>query len=88
MHNARGTQGNNMNASTKTQKKIEIFGLIGIGLVLLAIALFFDPIGQSPDSGVLDLGSTGSKWLLGTFGVVFLVGGIWSFIKAKTSTSK
>jgi hypothetical protein len=77
-----------MDVSTKNQKKIEALGLIGVGFILLAIALFFDPIGQSPDSGVLDLGSTGSKWLLGTFGVIFVAGGVWSLIKAKISGSK
>jgi hypothetical protein len=77
-----------MDVSTKNQKKIEALDLIGVGFILLAIALFFDPIGQSPDSGVLDLGSTGSKWLLGMFGLIFLTGGIWSLIKARLSGSK
>lgn len=88
MHNESEARRDNMNTSTKTQKKIEVLGLIGIGFMLLTIALFFDPIGQSPESGVLDLGSMGSKWLLGTFGLIFLVGGVWSLIKAKLSVTK
>lgn len=60
-------------------------GLLGIGILLLTIAVFFDPIGSSPDTGVLDLGSRGTKWLLGAFGVSFIASGIGAIVNARNS---
>lgn len=60
-------------------------GLLGIGILLLTIAVFFDPIGSSPDTGVLDLGVSGTKWLLGVFGASFIAAGIGALVKARSS---
>ena len=56
-------------------------GLFGIGILLLTIAVFCDPIGSSPDTGVLDLGSSGTKWLLGAFGTSFIAAGMGALVK-------
>ncbi len=49
---------------------------IGLGCFFVAIAILFDPIGPSPDTGVFDLGSTGTRCLIGLLGGVFLVAGL------------
>jgi hypothetical protein len=64
-------------------KYVEAIGLFGIGALLLAITALVDPIGGSPDTGVLDLGSGGTKWLLGTFGIFFVAAGIRALVKAR-----
>ena len=63
-------------------------GLFGIGLLFLVIAIFLDPIGTSPDSGAVDLGQSATKWLLGGFGAVFLLGGAWINFYNKSSGPK
>ena len=74
-----------MNTPTKRSKQVEVAGLLGIGILLLVIAAFVDPIGSSPDTGVLDLGSSGTKWLLGAFGAFFVAAGTRAFFKARSS---
>ncbi|RCX11750.1 hypothetical protein [Extensimonas vulgaris] len=64
-------------------KRIEITALLGIGALLLFIALFLDPIGNSPDTGVFDLGTRGTKWLLGILGAGFVAAGVGAICKAK-----
>lgn len=63
-------------------------GLLGIGLLLLVIAVFLDPIGASPDSGVFDLGAVGTRWLLGGLGGALLLAGIWVRFKNRPSGSR
>ena len=63
-------------------------GLFVIGLLLIVIAIFTDPIGSSPDSGIVDLGVTGTRWLLGFLGGAFVFGGVWTYFKRKSSGSK
>ena len=70
-----------MKDATERQETIAIWMLFGIGALLLAIAFYFDPIGTSPDSGVLDLGSVGTKRLLGCAGGFCILGGVWSLLK-------
>lgn len=70
-----------MNAPQEKTHRIAQRGLLAIGTLLLGIALFADPIGPSPDSGVLDLGSTGTRYLLGVLGGVFLAGDIAGFFR-------
>jgi hypothetical protein len=65
------------------QEIIATWGLLGIGAMLLIVAFFFDPIGESPRTGVFDLGVNGTKWLLGIMGGLFFLGGIGSFFKKK-----
>ena len=77
-----------MNAPTKQQETIAMWGLFGIGLLLLVIAIFLDPIGSSPDSGVVDLGPAGTKLLLGGVGAALLLGGTWVNLKNKSSGPK
>jgi hypothetical protein len=67
------------------QEFIAMAALVGLGFLLLFIATFVDPIGASPDTGVIDLGPTGTKWLLGTMGAVLLGYGIWICIKTAAS---
>ena len=74
-----------MNTPAKRSKHVEIIGLFGIGTLLLTIAVFVDPIGSSPDTGVLDLGVSGTKWLLGAFGFFFIAGGIVALLRARNS---
>jgi hypothetical protein len=72
-----------MTTQAKRSKYVAVIGLLGIGVLLLVIAAFVDPIGSNPDTGALDLGSRGAKWLLGAFGVFFLAAGIGALAKAK-----
>jgi hypothetical protein len=77
-----------MTTPTQQQETIAMWGLYGMGLLLLFIAIFLDPIGSSPDSGVVDLGPTGTRWLLGGIGGAFLMGGVWAHFKNKSFGSK
>jgi len=70
-----------MTNPNRRQDAVATSGLIAIGLLLVVIASFFDPVGESPDTGVFDLGTVGSKWLLGLLGIAFLLSGMWSFLK-------
>jgi hypothetical protein len=65
------------------QERVATWGLFGIGLLLLGIAIFLDPIGVAPDSGLFDLGGTGTKWLLGGLGSAFILGGVWTVVQKK-----
>lgn len=49
---------------------------VGLGVFFLGIAITVDPIGSSPDSGLLDLGHNGTRGLIGLFGGVLLVGAL------------
>jgi hypothetical protein len=70
-----------MTDSNRHRDAVATLGLMAIGLLMLVIALFFDPVGESPDTGVVDLGTVGSKWLLGILGSAFIMSGVWSFLK-------
>ncbi|MFO1436219.1 MAG: hypothetical protein U1F34_07705 [Gammaproteobacteria bacterium] len=72
-----------MNAPNKHQDSAATLGLIGIGSLLLIIAIFTDPIGPSPDSGIIDLGQNGTRWLLGVLGGILLLAGAWTVSKRK-----
>jgi uncharacterized membrane protein HdeD (DUF308 family) len=72
-----------MDAPTNRAKNAEGIALLGIGALLLALAAFVDPMGSSPDTGVIDLGSRGTKWLLGAFGVLFIAAGIRALVKPR-----
>lgn len=71
-----------MKNDVRSQKRIETGSLLAIGCLLLAIAWMIDPIGASPDTGVFDLGSTGTRWLLAMFGLFFCAAGLWSWRKS------
>lgn len=71
-----------MNAPAGQSKYVAVIGLFGIGALLLCVAVFVDPIGSSPDTGILDLGTRGTKWLLGAFGAVFIAAGVRTLVKA------
>lgn len=72
-------------SNPKPPSSLASWSAIGIAALLLIIAFPFDPIGgSSPDSGLIDFGPTGTKWLLGSLGAIFLVAGIWSLIKIKS----
>jgi hypothetical protein len=58
-----------MKSQPRQQQTITLWGSFGIGALLLVIAIYFDPVGTSPDSGVIDLGRSGTKWLIGGLGV-------------------
>lgn len=68
---------------TKQQAAVAKWGVLGIGGLLLIIAIFTDPVGSSPDSGILALGPTGTRWLLGCLGGAMLVGGAWTYVREK-----
>lgn len=67
--------------TTSQQEKISSWSLVVIGLLLISTAVFFDPIGSSPESGVVDLGIVGTKWLLGILGGACVLGGAFFFFK-------
>ena len=62
--------------SDRHAKRAEMIGLVSVGLLMLGLALFFDPIGDDPETGVIELSKTQAKWLLGTFGASFIFGAI------------
>ena len=66
--------------STPEQEKIARWALLGIGVLILFIAIFTDPVGDSPTWGIA-IGVPATKMLLGIFGLFFLVAGIIGFIK-------
>lgn len=70
-----------MTHQANQREMIAAWSLIAIGVLLLAIAIFFDPIGPSPDSGIVDLGAIGTKWLVGCLGGVFVAGGGWGLLR-------
>jgi hypothetical protein len=65
-----------------------MWGLLGIGLLLIVLAIFTDPVGASPNTGIVDLGVSGTRWLLGFLGGAFVLGGVWTYFKGKSSGSK
>ena len=77
-----------MTTPNNQQETIAMWGLFGIGLLLIFTAMFTDPIGPSPDSGVIDLGVLGTRWLLGFLGGAFVLGGVWTYFRRKSSGSK
>ncbi|MEO8671161.1 MAG: hypothetical protein ABI411_07580 [Tahibacter sp.] len=72
-----------MSTPATRSRVVDGIGLLGIGGLLLVLAAMIDPIGSSPDTGVLDLGSGGTRWLLGVCGALFAAAGVVSFLKAK-----
>ncbi len=72
-----------MTSPTKHQEAVAKWSLFMIGVLLLVIAIFTDPVGSSPDSGIIDLGSTGIRWLLGSLGGLILIGGAWKYINER-----
>jgi len=70
-----------MKARMVRKKYVEMLGLFGVGILLICIALLLDPIGSSPDTGVIELRSTGAKQLLGFLGVIFVVCGFVVFAR-------
>ena len=52
-----------------------MWGLFGVGGLLLFIAAFVDPVGSSPDTGVIALGPQGTRWFLGGLGALLLAAG-------------
>jgi predicted phage tail protein len=77
-----------MTTPKNQQETIAMWGLFGIGLLLIVIAIFTNPVGPSPDSGIVDLGVSGTRWLLGSLGGAFVLGGIWTFFRSKSSGPK
>lgn len=65
---------------TPEQDKVARLALLGIGAFMLFIAIFTDPVGDSPTWGIA-IGVPATKMLLGIFGLFFLVAGILGFIK-------
>lgn len=72
---------------TTPESKESVVGKLGVfavGGLLLFIAIFItDPIGPSPDTGIIDLGPVGVRWLLGCLGGAMWAGGIWVIIRKK-----
>ncbi|MEO6688147.1 MAG: hypothetical protein ABIN56_03465 [Dokdonella sp.] len=74
-----------MTTPTSKHESITLWGLLGIGVLLLVVAIFLDPFGPSPDSGLVDLSPTGTRWILGGCGAGFLFGAAWTFFKIDRS---
>jgi hypothetical protein len=77
-----------MSPRTRQQEAIATPGLLAIGVLLLVIAIFLDPIGSSPDSGMFYLGPTATRWLLGLLGGAFLLAGLRACFKSGSTRSK
>lgn len=75
-----------MNSRSKQTTRTEVAGLIAVGLLLLAIVALVDPVGSSADTGVLDLGSNGTQWALGVFGVFFVAAGFVTIFRTRRSS--
>lgn len=75
----------NKHSPSDQSRQPEMIGLFCVGLLLLGLAWFSDPIGSDPDSGILELSRTQAKWLLGLFGGVFVAAGIVLFVKSRRS---
>jgi hypothetical protein len=76
-----------MKSRMDKQKYVEMLGLFGMGILLIFIALFVDPMGSSPDTGLIDLGSAGAKRLFLILGLGFVGCGLGVLIKARGSSS-
>ncbi len=61
------------------------FGLLGLGALMLAMALTLDPVGHDPDSGVIHLSPVQARQGLGAFGLAFLAAGAWSLRRGARS---
>ncbi len=65
---------------TRKQEKIARWALLGIGALLLFIAVFTDPVGASPTWGIA-IGVPATRLLLGALGLFFLVAGVLGLFK-------
>ena len=66
--------------NTPEQENIALWGLLWIGALMLYIAIFTDPVGDSPTFGI-EIGVPATKILLGVFGLIFLVPGLIGLTK-------
>ena len=77
-----------MSSSSNQKEVIASWCIFLIGALLIFIAIFLDPIGSSPESGIIDLATVGTKRLLGSMGSVCVLIGIVAFIKNRSSDKK
>jgi hypothetical protein len=77
-----------MTSWARRPESIARWGLSGIGGLLLVIAIFLDPTGASPDSGLVDLGPAGTRWLLGGLGAALFLGSAWGHLKSRGASSR
>jgi len=77
-----------MSSSSNQKEVIASWCIFLIGALLIFIAIFLDPIGPSPESGIIDLATVGTKRLLGSIGSVCMLIGIVAFIKNRSSDKK
>lgn len=70
-----------MTNSTRQQKTAAMWGVFGVGALLLIIAIVVDPIGFSPDTGMIDLDPIGTRWLLGGLGALFILAGAYKIVR-------
>lgn len=61
------------------QERIARWALLGIGALLTFIAIFTDPVGDSPTWGIA-IGVPATRMLLGILGGAFLVAGALSML--------
>jgi hypothetical protein len=61
----------------------QAWGVMGIGVLLILVVQFSNPLGDSPDSGLVDLGPTGTKRLLEGFGLCFVLAGLWLLLRKR-----
>lgn len=72
-----------MKPTSNPSKRNEVLGLVTLGTFLIMLALLIDPIGASPDTGLIDLGPVGTKVLLILPGLLLLVVGLFRSVKAR-----
>jgi hypothetical protein len=72
-----------MTTPNNQQRSVAKWSLSAVGGFLLIIAIFTDPVGSSPDSGIIDLGPTGTSWLLGSVGALMVAAGAWTALRER-----
>jgi hypothetical protein len=53
------------------------WGVVAVGGVLMLVAALDNPIGADPDTGIVDLGPVGTRWLLGGGGLGLVLTGLY-----------
>lgn len=67
---------NEKNQQYQAQKKESIISIL-VGAVFIFVAVFADPIGSNPDSGVIELSATTLQWIFASAGILFIVVGLY-----------
>jgi len=53
---------------------------IALGIFIILLVQYIDPVGSNPDTGWFQLGSSGTRKLIEFMGVFFIAVGLWVFV--------